>query len=120
LSFLTTFVGTVKNGQVFLFKVRSRFNGHRSTYIIIRLFNFVVAETKRFEQIPFKIEVLLRLKAKALQTFFSKGIDIKYKTDLKGRTNGGIEFFDFFCNESFFTKALVIDIWSSGKCSGTH
>src|SRR6202012_5373185 len=73
-----------------------------------------------FEQAPFEIIVLGGLESKALQTFFTQAIDIEYKTDLEGRANGGVEFFDLFGDESFFTQRLVVDGRRAGESSGPY
>src|SRR5678815_3954564 len=82
LAFLSAFVGTVKNGQMFFFQIRSSLQHHGSAYIIIGGFNFLVTKSKGFEQAPLKIVVLRRCKSQPLQAFFTQSIFIEYKSNI--------------------------------------
>ena len=93
LAFFSAFVGTVKNGQMFIFQIRSTFKHHGSAYIIIGGFYLFISKSKCFQQAPFKIIVLFRCKAKTLQAFFTQGIFIENKTNFKSCSCSCIQFF---------------------------
>src|SRR5579871_1663036 len=83
-AFLSTFVGTVKNGQVFLFQKRSIFNGHGSANKIVGSFYFFFGEAKCIEQAPLEVEILLGFESQSLQALFTERVNIEYESDLKG------------------------------------
>src|SRR5688500_237837 len=93
-AFLSAFVGTIKNGQVFVAEIRSAFDGHGSAHIIIGSFYLIIVETERFQKAPLQIEILFRLKTKALQALFTQCVYIEYKTDLESGCNGSIQLLD--------------------------
>src|SRR5690606_37465128 len=55
---LTTFISTIKHRQMFRFKEGSTLHRHCSAYKIIGGFYLLFCKSKRFQQAPFKIEVL--------------------------------------------------------------
>src|ERR1700726_504948 len=108
LADFTTFIGAIKYWQMFLPKICSTFQRHRSADIIIGFSDFFIAETHGFEQVPFKIIILFRLESQSSQTFFFEVIYVEYKSDFKCGGNSRIEFFDFFSKKSFFTQSLMV------------
>ncbi len=118
LTFLTTFIGAVKYRQVFIFQCRSSFQHHGTAYIIIGSFNLLIGKAQGFQQAPLKIVVLLRSKAQSLQTLFTQGVFVEYKSDFKCSDRCSIQTLYFIGDKAFFTQGLVIDKGCTGKgCS---
>src|SRR5580765_786491 len=115
LTFFSTFVGTVKNGQMFFFQVRSSFQHSCAAYIIISSIYFFIAEAKSFQQAPFKVIVLFRCKAQTLQALFTQAIFIENKSNFKSSDNSSIQSFYLIGNKTFFTQRLMIDKRRTGK-----
>src|SRR6187402_2828267 len=117
LAFLSTFVGTVKNGQMLFFQVRSSFQHPGAAYIIISSIYFFIAETKSFQQAPLKVIILFRCKAQTLQALFTQCIFIENKSNFKCSDHGSIQSFYLISNKPFFTQRLMINEWRPGKRS---
>src|SRR5690349_8832578 len=66
-TFLSTFVGTVKNGQVLFFQEGRPFKHHGTAYVIVSGLNLLIGKSKCFQQTPFKVVILLRDKAETLK-----------------------------------------------------
>src|ERR1700712_4030552 len=110
-AFFAALIGTIKNRQVFIFQKWSAFYSSCSAYIIVGGINLLIRKTKRFQQVPVKIEILLWFKAQSLQTGFTQSIHIEHKTYFKCSNSSSIQFFNFIRQETFFAQRLVIDMW---------
>ena len=120
LTFLSAFIGTVKNGQMFIFQSGRTFEHHRTAYIVVGGFDLFVGIAEGFQQTPFKIIILFGSKAQALQALFTQCILIENESNFKSSGGGSIETLDLVGDESFFAQALMVDKWRTGKAGGTH
>ena len=115
LTFLTTFIGTIKYWIVLRLEVWRTFDGHGSANKIIGCINLCSLEAKGLQHVPVKVEILLWFETKALQTLFAKRINIEYKPDFKSGQGCIIQFLDFLGDESFLTQGLMVDERRSSK-----
>src|SRR6476620_7823880 len=83
-----TFIGTIKNREMFFFQTRSTFKGHGTTNKIVCSFYLIVRKPECFQKAPFEVEILFRFKTKTLKALFTQCIYIEYKPDLESTANG--------------------------------
>ena len=114
LSFLSAFVRTVKHTVVVLFQVRGAFDGHRAADKIIGCLNFLVAETKVFEDAEFVITELVFIQPEDfLAEFIAKDPAVEDKADIERSRKLLLDFLQYFISKTFVPQDFSVDAGTS-------
>ena len=119
LSLLATLVGAIEYRQMLFLQERSALYSHSTASVVVCRFDLIVREAKLLQQVEVWREILLCLKAEALQTLLTQVVYIEYKADLESTFNRSIQLLQLLCNKALLAQALVVDERRAGECAMT-